>query len=89
MSNICRVNKLITIKLENGKTNIYVGGTLFRQCKYLLIEISDVNSFDDFSSIDQIIEKSILLIESRKRIQIHKEVEFWGHCSNIQAWVEN
>ena len=32
-----RVNEHIVLKLEEGKINIYIGGELFRQCKYLLL----------------------------------------------------
>ena len=35
-----RINEYLTLKLEeDGKTFIYVAGKLFRQCKYLLINI--------------------------------------------------
>lgn len=29
-----KVNEYITLKLEGGKTNIYVKGQLFNQCKF-------------------------------------------------------
>ena len=34
-----KINKYITLKLENCKTNIYVEGELFNQCKFLLLNI--------------------------------------------------
>jgi len=34
-----QVNSLLTLKLEvDGKTFIYIAGTRFRHCKYLLIQ---------------------------------------------------
>lgn len=54
-----RVNEYITLKLEEGKTNIYVKDQLFNQCKFLLLDISvdKVSSFDDIESIDEVAEK--------------------------------
>ena len=51
-----RVNEYITLKLEDGKTNIYVNNQLFRQCKTLLLDISldQISSFDDIVSIDEL-----------------------------------
>lgn len=34
-----RVNKFLTLKLEEGKTVIYVDNKPFTQCKYLLLQI--------------------------------------------------
>ncbi len=49
-----KVNDLITLKLENRKTTIYVGGERFMQCKYLLLvnpheraEQFEINSIDE------------------------------------------
>ncbi|KKM08312.1 hypothetical protein LCGC14_1725100, partial [marine sediment metagenome] len=33
------INKYITLKLEDGKTNIYVNGQIFDQCKFLFLNI--------------------------------------------------
>ncbi|MFW9999536.1 MAG: hypothetical protein ACFE9Q_06635 [Candidatus Hodarchaeota archaeon] len=43
------VNEFLTLKLENDKTNIYVGGALFRQCKFLMLNISvnELSSIND------------------------------------------
>ena len=38
MKKLYQVNDFITLKLENGETNIYVDGERFIQCKILLIE---------------------------------------------------
>ncbi|GAG94234.1 unnamed protein product, partial [marine sediment metagenome] len=88
------VNEHLSLVLEGGKTNIYVGGRLFQQCKYLLfnIPIKDYDLVDQFGSIDQISERlSVdmdLVDNSLRVIFIPPEVEFWGHCSNLQAWYE-
>lgn len=49
------------------------------------------SSFDEISSIDEAADK---LDHSEEPLdkhvsQIPPEVEFWGHCSNLQAWYEN
>ncbi|MFX0138942.1 MAG: Rab family GTPase [Candidatus Hodarchaeota archaeon] len=87
------VNQYLKLKLENNKTNIYVKDRLFRQCKYLLLNISKdkINTYDEIESIDEAAEK---LDSSMEQGRVHKyyippETEFWGHCSNIQAWYEN
>ena len=53
------INSFITLKLEDGKTNIYVLGELFIQCKYLLmnIPIQDIERYDEINSIDEAAEK--------------------------------
>ena len=87
------VNKYITLKLEDKKTNIYVNGELFKQCKYLLLNISieEISSFDEIDSVDEAAEKLNHSEEPREGYikKIPPEVEFWGHCSNLQVWYEN
>ncbi len=88
-----KVNEYITLKLEKGKTNIYVNGELFKQCKFLLLNIpvDKINSFDEIESIDKAAEKLDRSMEGegRKSVQIPAETEFFGHCSNLQVWVED
>ena len=80
-----KINDLITLKLEDGKTNIYILGEEFIQCKYLLmnVPVQDIELYDGIDSIDEAAEK---LERFRKGVPL--EVEFWGHCSNLQVWVE-
>jgi len=85
-----KVNKYITLRLENGKSIIYVGGKIFRQCKYLLLDIP-VDNIQDYGYIESIDEAEVKLQtpwKMRKMPEYHisPETEFWGHCSNIQAW---
>jgi hypothetical protein len=88
-----QVNDYITLKLEDAKTIIYVAGERFQQCKYLLIDIplEEVESFEEIRSIDEVSEKLDRSLENpnKEGVNIKPEVEFWGHCSNLQAWYEN
>jgi len=90
---VFQVNKFITIKLEENKTNIYVNNKLFKQCKFLLLEIPipEMKSFSEIESIDEVSEKLDRSLEPESGTQylIPPEVEFWGHCSNLQVWYEN
>jgi len=88
-----KINEFITLKLEKGNTNIYINNQLFRQCKYLLINIprSRIEDYNKTNSIDEAAKyySSQLEGESPSEIEISPETEFWGHCSNLQAWAEN
>ena len=88
-----KVNEYITLKLEHGKTNIYIKNQLFQQCKFLLlhIPIDTISNFDEIESIDEAAEKLDRSMEGERNIkyEIPLESQFWGHCSNIQVWVEN
>jgi small GTP-binding protein len=87
-----KINKYIELKLEKGKTNIYVAGKLFRQCKYLLFNISNdnINNYKEIGSIDEAAEILDNSMERRGSSEqyLTPEVEFWGHCSNLQVWSE-
>ena len=93
LKNLYRVNQFITLRLVGGRTNIYVKGQLFNQCKYLLLNIPK-QAIEKYEIIDSIDEAAEVLDRSmegggRSRINISAETEFWGHCSNLQAWTEN
>ncbi len=96
-----RVNNYITLELEcyttpwedYWETVIYVNGERFDQCKFLLLDIpiEEIKTFDGIESIDEAAEK---LDNSLEPIygpseEIPLDVEFWGHCSNLQVWFEN
>ena len=54
-----KVNEYITLRLEDGKTNIYVGGKLFNHCKYVLMrktiyELEDL--LENIESVDELAE---------------------------------
>ncbi|MHA1804108.1 MAG: leucine-rich repeat domain-containing protein [Promethearchaeota archaeon] len=87
-----KVNEYLTLRLIKDKTFIFIKGELFQQCKYLLMdipkerlnEIRDIESIDEASSIlDHSLEKG------EESFTISPEMEFWGHCSNLQVWAEN
>ena len=95
MSQDYTVNKFISLKREvaSVNTNIYINGKLFNQCKYLLISITpeEIEEWDHFDSMDEVIKATS---KSRGGGEQHAdpitpEEAFWGHCSNLQAWVES
>ena len=89
------INEFLSLKLENGITMIYVAEEPFHQCKFLLLEIPvrDITSLDEIKSIDeasQELGRSLEPPDDFSRVdRILPETEFWGHCSNFQAWYEN
>jgi hypothetical protein len=59
-----QINKFLKLRLENGKTNIYVKNQLFRHCKFLMINIgpNNASNLEDVASIDEaekILDKSL------------------------------
>lgn len=84
------INEFITLKLVDSKTIIYIGGEPFHQCKYLLLNvpITELTSLEDLNSVDEIADNLDKSLETSKS-PIPPEVEFWGHCSNLQVWYEN
>lgn len=87
------INKFLKLRLENDKTNIYVKDQLFRQCKFLMINIgpNNASNFEDVTSIDEaekILDKS-LEEKELEEFDIHPEEEFWAHCSNLDAWAKH
>jgi Leucine-rich repeat (LRR) protein len=84
-----RINKFLSLRLEYPNTVIYVGDKKFRTCKYLLLDINiEKTELEDIESMDEIIE--IYSKDTRNENPIlNPDTEFWGHCSNIQAWAEN
>ncbi|MFX1275093.1 MAG: Rab family GTPase [Promethearchaeota archaeon] len=88
-----QINEYISLQLDWNMTNIYINGIHFNQCKYLLLDIplSEIEKYDEIDSIDKAVEllDHSLETHSIERFKIDPETEFWGHCSNLQAWVEN
>ena len=98
------INQYITLKLEYGRTLIYVDGKRFIQCIRLILNIpkDNVPLYDEVDSIDEaaklyskhvfqnrIVRGPMAAPVPNQRHNITPEQEFWGHCSNIQAWVEH
>jgi len=88
-----KINDMISLKLKNKKTFLYVNGEEFIQCKFLLLKGAQKTTgkrADD--SIDSMSEELSTRLEEKiipSVLGITPEIEFWGHCSNLQAWVEN
>ncbi len=87
------INKYLKLKLEGGRTNIYVKGRIFQQCMYLLLNIpvDRVEDYDEIDSIDEAAEYLDRSLEGNQNMsrKITPEEEFMGHCSNLQVWAEN
>ncbi|TFF88075.1 MAG: leucine-rich repeat domain-containing protein, partial [Promethearchaeota archaeon] len=62
------------------------------QCRYLLLDITPSN-YSLANRVRSIDEAKDYLNHSQEREisrrELHPETEFWGHCSNLQAWAEN
>jgi hypothetical protein len=88
LEKIFEVNKYITLKLIKGKTVLFVENEEFKQCRHLLLNFfkDEIENYEDIKSIDEASEK---IKKMEEGIGIDPETEFWGHCSNLQAWVEN
>ena len=99
-----KINDYISLKLENGKTYIYVNGKRFIQCIQLILNIQkeDIPLYDDINSIDEAAKVYKNYIYQNRIVQgpmavpvrdqshdITQEQEFWGHCSNLQRWYEH
>ncbi len=87
--NEVQLNRHISLKLERGRTNIYVNNRLFRQCKSLMIHIpiKRLDKYDDITSIDDL--EQVYPRPGYNQSDLSPEEEFWGHCSNIQVWIES
>lgn len=88
-----RINKYLTLRLKQEKTVLYVNGKKFKQCSYLLLNIEqpDSNQFMKIDSIDMLETYLDTSLEYQPidTYEITPEQEFWGHCSNIQAWADH
>lgn len=89
-----KVNEFLSLRLEDDQTIIYIQGQLFRQCRFLLLNINvdEMGTFDEIDSIDEAAEKLNTSLENPDeayKFDIPPEVEFWGHCSNLQVWFEH
>lgn len=86
-----KVNDFITVKLIGDETVIFVKGKRFRQCKYLLLYPEKGREYGEIRSIDEAAEhlSGELEYPGRAGRAIPPELEFKGHCSNLQAWAEH
>jgi len=99
-----KINKYITLKLEDEKTQIYVNGKRFFQCMRLFLQIppqtrhlyEEVETIDEAAEVynlyfgeNRIIEGLTARVSRLQDTTITPEQEFWAHCSNLQTWVEH
>jgi len=91
-----KINDYISLKLEDYKTYIYIKGEKFLNCIRLVLQIpkKTIEDFDEINSIDEAskLYKTLYqntIMEDFDTHDITAEQEFWGHCSNIEAWCEN
>jgi hypothetical protein len=77
------INKYITLKLENGKTYIYILGKKFEQYKKLALTIvnNEFEILDELKSIDEIDNYKKLSSEERFPIQIKMNLLLKIYCS--------
>lgn len=81
-----KVSDFVTLRLEEGRTIIYVNNEKFIQCKGLFI--SDPHLYENITSVDDIEDVESKIVQEDERSGISPEEEFWGHCSNLQVWIE-
>jgi tetratricopeptide (TPR) repeat protein len=91
-----KANDYLSLKLEDERTFIYVKDERFLSCIRLMLQIpkDNIDEFEEINSIDEAasLHKTLFqnsIFEDSQPHTISPEQEFWGHCSNIQAWVEN
>ncbi|MFO8020718.1 MAG: hypothetical protein R6U96_18995 [Promethearchaeia archaeon] len=88
-----QINEYLEVRLEEGNTKIYVNHEEFMHCKYLLIINPQVSQKQQ--EIDSIDEAKVYLsnkLETQvtpRDLGLSLREEFWGHCSNLQAWADN
>ncbi len=87
-----QINKHISLKLVKDKTIIYVGDEKFMICKSLILSIlrEQISDYSGFNSVDDLIlgQESTEGMESEE-FEISPKDKFWGHCSNLEAWIES
>jgi hypothetical protein len=88
LDDLFKITGLLSVGLREGKTIIFVGKKQFMHCKYLLLHVDIDDDLEEVSSIDEVAGMLDHRNENEKAL-IPPEVEFWGHCSNLQAWIEN
>ncbi|MHA1369741.1 MAG: HEAT repeat domain-containing protein [Promethearchaeota archaeon] len=88
---IYKINTFLSVGLNSwGDIMVLVNGKPFHQCMFLLMKLDPEKQKPghEIQSIDEAVAYYGSASETGE-IMIPKEEEFWGHCSNLQAWVEN
>ncbi len=91
-----KINNYLVLKFDDfsEKTIIFVAGERFRQCKFLLLNISvnKIKLMEEIESIDkaaELLDKTLEKPIEEGKNYIDPKVEYWAHCSNLQVWYEN
>jgi len=82
------INDYLNLALIRSDTVIYTGSEVFKHCTRLLTtnDPSVLMKVRDARSIDEL---ATLVPDKYVEGQLDPADEFWGHCSNLQAWAEN
>jgi hypothetical protein len=88
------INDYLSVRYDRVRAHTYIliNGKLFKQCSYLLfnLDTSNLEQYDEVGSIDEMRDKYSHGNEGNRGAgEIDPEAEFWGHCSNLQAWYEH
>lgn len=81
-----KIDDLLSVKLVNFKTHIYINNKKFIICKHVVLNIPQSDVSDDFETIDEIISKYKV---ATYKTEITPEEELFVHYSNLKAWQEN
>lgn len=79
-----KLNDSLDMILRNDMTYIRVNGKELYFCKRLIATITP-DDLEEITKIDQIVKYES---QYNHNLLSPKE-EFWGHCSNLQVWVES
>ncbi len=79
-----QINQILSVRLEGRNVKIYIQEKEFYVCSEL-IQNTKFN-VEQFDSIDNLLEQKQ---DSNVNLVLYPEDEFWGVCSNLQAWYEN
>ncbi|KKK97737.1 hypothetical protein LCGC14_2649760, partial [marine sediment metagenome] len=87
-----KLNEYLELRFENDETVIYLQGKPFIQCMRLVFQIPKerLDGYHYINSIDEAAEVKRAVLEDEGHVyQLNPEEEFWGHCSNLQVWIEH
>lgn len=94
-----KITNALSLRLKHGepstfrgKTVVVVNGKEISHCMFLMLNIplNETHETFDYVNMDEMAEKYSADMEHNKGIyDITPEQEFWGHCSNLQTWVDN
>lgn len=86
-----KISPHIELRFENNQTDLSIDEEYVETCwdVKLNIPLKNVRDYDYINSIDDISDLVNNSDSKNEGYILSPEEKFWGHCSNIQAWVEN